>query len=153
MYDDQLYEYFDMILSNSQCGFRKGYSTQHTLLVMVEKFREALDNGKEFGALLTDLSKAFDCIYTDHNLLISKLHSYGVSLQSLNLVFSYLTNRKKKKKINDNFSSESGLLFRVPQGSIYIYIIYIQYNPDNSNLQGTMKIVRVSECSSYRGIR
>ena len=57
-----LYEYFNNILFPSQCGFRKWYSAQHCLLVMIEKFKEAIDRGNEFGALLTELSKAFDCI-------------------------------------------------------------------------------------------
>ena len=64
---NQLYDYFDGILFPSQCGFRNGYSTQHCLLVMLEKFKESVDKGNEFGALLTDLSKAFDFI--DHKLI------------------------------------------------------------------------------------
>ena len=74
---NQLYEYFDNILVPSQCGFWKGYSAQHCLLVMIEKFEEAIGRGYEFGALLTDLSKEFDCI--NHPLLIAKLYNYGVA--------------------------------------------------------------------------
>ena len=70
-----------------QCGFRKGYSAQHCLMVMLEKFKESRDKGEEFGAFFTDLSKAFD--YRDHNLLITKLSWYGVTPVSLKLIFSY----------------------------------------------------------------
>ena len=42
-------------LSKYQCGFRKGYTTQHCLLSMLEKWTSAIDNRKMFGALLTDL--------------------------------------------------------------------------------------------------
>ena len=55
---------------------------------MLEKFKESVDKGNEFGALLTDLSKAFDCI--DHKLLTAKLFWYGVSPSPLNLISSYL---------------------------------------------------------------
>ena len=84
-----LYDYFDNILFPSQCGFRKGYSAQHCLLVMIEKFKETIDRGNEFGALLTDLSKAFDCI--NHPLLIAKLYNYGVIKNSTikNVTFVY----------------------------------------------------------------
>ena len=58
---NQLYSYFDNILSPNQCGFRKGHSAQQCLLVMIEKFKEAIDKGHEL-----DLSKVFDCI--DHKL-------------------------------------------------------------------------------------
>ena len=41
----QLYNYFENILFPNQCSFREGYSTQHCLLVMIEKFKEAIDRG------------------------------------------------------------------------------------------------------------
>ena len=52
--------YFEHIFSRYQCGFRKGYSAQQCLLAMIEKWKKTVDNGGVFGALLTDLSKAFD---------------------------------------------------------------------------------------------
>ena len=69
-----------------------------------------------YGALLTDLSKAFDCL--PHDLLIAKLHAYGLDIKLLKLMFSYLTNRKQRVKINGTYSAWSEILFGVPQGSI-----------------------------------
>ena len=56
---DHMYEYFNKILSKQQCGFRQGFSTQHYLLAMTEKWRKYLDKDGVSGALLTDLSKVF----------------------------------------------------------------------------------------------
>ena len=112
----QLEEYFQALLSKYQCGFRKGYSVINTLLPMIEKWRKFLDAGGAFGALLTDLSKAFDCL--PHELLIAKLHAYGVDVPSLKLLHSYLTKRKQRVTLNDTYSSWSEILFGVPQGSI-----------------------------------
>ena len=113
---DQMYKYFDQILSKYQCGFRQGYNTQHCLLMMVEKWKEALDKGGLGGALLTDLSKAFDCI--KHDLLIAKLAAYGFDSHSLSFVFSYLNERKQRTKIHNSYSPYANIACGVPQGSI-----------------------------------
>ena len=83
---------------------------------MLEKWKRAVDNGKVFGILLTDLSKAFDCL--SHELLLVKLHAYGFSLSVLRLIYSYLANRKQRTKVNSSYSSWEEILFGVPQGSI-----------------------------------
>ena len=119
---NQLYDYFDNILFPSQCGFQKRYSAQHCLLVMIEKFKEAIDRGNEFGALLTDLSKAFDC--TNHPLLIAKLYNYGVSPLSINMIFLYLSNRTHRTKINECFSERSRIEHGVLQGSILVSLLF-----------------------------
>ena len=100
---DQIYFYIDKYLSPYLCGFRKGYSTQHCLTVMLEQCKKALYSGNLAAALLTDLSKAFDCI--NHELLIAKLEAYGFDHESLAYVYSYLSNRLQRTKINGCFSS------------------------------------------------
>ena len=83
---------------------------------MLEKFKEAIDRGNQFGALLINFSKAFDCI--DHKLLTAKLYEYSVSSSALNIISSYLKHRTKQTKINDCFSTRSNIKYGVPQGSI-----------------------------------
>ena len=108
--------FFDNIFWNQQCGFRKGCSNQHCLLVMLETWKRSVDKGKVFDALLTDLSKAFDCL--DHELLTAKLNAYGFSLPALRLVNDYLSNRKQRTKIENTYSTWVDIIFEVPQGSI-----------------------------------
>ena len=93
---DQIYAYIDNYLSHTYRGFRKGFSTQHCLTVMLECWKKVIDKGKLAGALLTDLSKAFDCI--NHELLISKLEAYGFDYKSLTFIYSYLSNRKQRNR-------------------------------------------------------
>ena len=79
-----------------------------------------------YGILLTDLSKAFDCI--SHDLLIAKLKAYGFSYKSLSLIKNYLSNRYQRTKINNTFSMWLEILYGVPQGFILgplLFNIYI----------------------------
>ena len=83
---------------------------------MIDQFKEAIDRGNEFGALLTDLSKAFDFI--NHPLLTAKLYYYRVSSLSINMIFSYLSNRTHRAKTNECFSERSRIEHGVPQVSL-----------------------------------
>ena len=93
---EQLMPFLDNTLSNFVAAYRKAYSTQHVLIRLVEDWKAKLDNNFIVGAVLMDLSKAFDCI--PHDLIIAKLHAYGLDENALVLVYSYL---KKKPKCAD----------------------------------------------------
>ena len=112
----QINDYMNEKLSIFLCGFRKGMSAQNGLLFMIEKLRKSYDSGGKGGILLTDLSKAFDCLV--HDLLIAKLNAYGFDNLSLKLIHSYLSDRMQRVRINASFSSWRDILFGVPQGSI-----------------------------------
>ena len=73
------------------------------------------------GAVLMDLSKAFDTI--NRNLSIAKSYAYGFEKQALKLK-SYLPNRWHRTKINNEFSSGLELLLGAPQGSILWPILF-----------------------------
>ena len=70
---------------------------------MIKKWRESLDQGSAYGALLIEISKSFDCL--PHELIIVKLYAYGVDMRSLKLINSYLSKRRQRIKINDIYSS------------------------------------------------
>ena len=82
---------------------------------LLERWKNVLDKKGYGGAVLMDLSKAFDTL--NHDLLIAKLHAYGFSEESLQLIKSYLTNRWQRTKVNASFSNWSELLLGVPPGS------------------------------------
>ena len=99
----------DQNLSKYQCGFRKGHSAQHLLVAMLEKWKGTFDNEKVFLALLTNLSKAFDCL--PHKLITVKLNAYGFSLPALRLIHDYMSNRQQGTKINHAYSSWEMVVF------------------------------------------
>ena len=75
---------------------------QHAALSLSSN-REAIDTGNKFGALLNNLSKAFDCL--DHSSLVAKLHWYGLSPLSFELVFSYFSSSTHRTRIKECFSN------------------------------------------------
>ena len=50
--------------------------------------------------------------------MIAKLFAFGVSYLPLKLIYSYLSNRTQRVKINKNFSDRTDLEFGVPKGSV-----------------------------------
>ena len=134
----QINHYMDSKLSMHLCGFRKNLSAQNCLLAMLEKWRYCLDNKGSCGVILTDLSKAFDCLI--HDLMIAKLNAYGFDYNSLKLIHNYLTGRLQRVRINSSYSSWSEIIYGVPQGSIIGPLLFNIYLNDlfmvceNSNI-------------------
>ena len=114
--------FFENKFSMYLCGFRKGYSTQYALSHLIYNWQKCIDNSGFVGTILTELSKAYDCL--PHDLLIAKLNAYGLDKKSLNLIMDYLKNRKQRVKINNYFSSWLEILLGVPQGSILGPILF-----------------------------
>ena len=100
----QLVNYMENYLSPHLCGYRKGYSSQQALISLIESWKKSLDKKGYGGAILMDLSKAFDII--KHDLLLAKLHAYGFSKKALKLIQNYLSNRWHRTKINKDFSMD-----------------------------------------------
>ena len=101
---------------------RQKYGSNHVLLRLIEEWKKHMDNKNFVGAVLMDLSKAFDCI--PHDLLIAKLEAYGFDFDSLVFFYSYLKRRRQNVKINNVFSVFQILLSGVPQGSILGPILF-----------------------------
>ena len=86
--------------------YRKGSRTQHVITKLIEDWRETLDQTFTVGVVLTDLAKTFERI--PHDLLSAKLETYGFTIDTLALVFSYLNNRKQSvrvKNVHINFKT------------------------------------------------
>ena len=113
---NSMLSHVNSILSDKISAYRQGYSCQHVLLKLTDEWRRYLDKNFIVGAVLMDLSKAFDCL--PHELLLAKLAAYGFDKNTLHFFHSYLKDRKQAVSINGNLSNFMEILAGVPQGSI-----------------------------------
>ena len=113
---DKIEPFVNEILSKFVSAYRQKFRSNHVILRLLEEWKSHLDNKKFVGAVLMDLSKAFDCI--PHDRLIAKMEAYGFNFDTLVFFYSYLKRRKQNVKINNIFSSFQVLLSGVPQCSI-----------------------------------
>ena len=96
-----------------------------------------------FGALLTNLSKAFDCL--NHDLMIAKLNAYGFSLPTLRLIHDYLLNRNQRTRINNSYSTWIEIVFGVPQGSLLGPLLFNVFLADLLFILNSMDVANYAE--------
>ncbi len=114
IYDDG--NYFNPLLSDHMSGFRKGHGCQSVATIFVKTCKAKLDSKIFVGTILTDLSKAFDCIPCC--LLISTLSMYGVHHNSYQHLISYFSNRRQRVKVWDKMSDLAMITKGSPQSSV-----------------------------------
>ena len=127
---DQLCTSFTSTFSSTMSGFLKTHSWATALIKLTDDGRRALDLKKDVGVAAIDLSKAFDCIC--HSLLLAKLKAYGVQEPALQLIRSYLHDRKQRVICNYSSSNLLSLRCGVPQGSLLSPLLFNTFMNDMS---------------------
>ena len=133
-----LYEKLSRLIVVQQHGFMKKRSTESNLLFFTNYILTNLKNSKQIDAFHSDFSKAFDSVNLE--LLIRKLHNYGIRGAALRWIQSYLTGRQQQVIIKNNVSELFPTYSGVPQGSNLgplLFLIFI------NNLAAMLRFVKI----------
>lgn len=141
------------ILPDEQFGFRKNSSCEVALLSAVDEWLSAIDDGDYVGALLIDLSKAFDSV--PHQALLKELHSINVGSEALKWFSSYLENRFQRVVTQDIIADFRPVSRGVPQGSCLspiLFNIFIRDLPSSSRCKTFQFADDVTEYSRSKSL-
>lgn len=128
------------LISQQQHGFLRGRSCQTNILLCLEKWTEAIDNGKSIDVAYFDYAKAFDKV--SHGLLLIKLKAYGIDGALLAWLTAYLKERKQRVVVGDAKSPWLEVVSGTTQGTVLGFLLFLIFindlpskcSPENESL-------------------
>ena len=150
----QIYDHFtsNKLLGNQQFGFRTLHSTALALSKCTSNLWLNMDRGDMNSVVFLDIRKAFDTV--NHQILLDKLHCYGIGDGELLLFRSYLQNHTQCCSVNGQISTLQTVTCAVPQWSILGQLLFIIYlNDFPSFIQETNVTMYVDDKSLHKALR
>ena len=116
------------VLYKNQFGFRNKHSTNHDLIGITEKIRDALDKKPFVCGTFIDPQKAFETV--NHEILLDRLHYYGIKGTANNWSNTFLKNRYQFANNKEISSEKQKPTHGVPQGSVLGLLLSLLYIND-----------------------
>ena len=139
------------LLSDRQHAFRKGHSCEAQLTTVINDWAKILDNRGQVDTFILDFEKAFDT--PPHELLKSKLFSYGIGGKTLKWIDTFLCFRQQRVVVNGVKSDWAPVLSGVPQGTVLGPLLFSLYiNDISSDIESEIKLF-ADDYVCYREIK
>ena len=138
------------ILTPRQHGFRLGHSCESQLILAVDDWAQAIDQGLQTDIAIFDFSKAFDSV--PHHRLLLKIEAYGIRGTTLQWIRAFLTDRRQRVVQNGAKSSWQPVISGVPQGTVLGPLLFLLYiNDIVNNISSEIRLF-ADDCVLYRRI-
>ena len=139
------------LLSDRHHAFRKGRSCETQLTTVITDWAKILDDRGQIDIFILDFEKAFDT--PPHELLKSKLFSYGIDGKTLKWIDSFLCFRKQRVVVNGVKSDWAPVLSGVPQGTVLGPLLFSLYiNDISSDIESEIRLF-ADDCVCYLEIK
>ena len=111
------------LLNSSQHGFLKARSCLTNMLCFLEEITKWIDVGSPVDIIYLDFQKAFDKV--PHQRLLLKLKAHGIGDSITDWIEQWLIDRRQRVVVDGEVSNWKLVLSGVPQGSVLLFLIYI----------------------------
>ena len=125
------------------CGQK--YSTETQLLSTIHDISSALNEKKESHLVILDFTKAFDNV--PHEMVLIKLHHYGIIGPLNNWLRSFLTHRTQQTVCDGVSSPPQQVISGVPQGTVLgppLFLLYVDDLPLGLECQTRLHLLMIA---------